>query len=353
MDATELTQRLERRAGEAGFDAVGVAAAGRLERDGKALQAWLGAGRQAGMRWMERDPGRRSDPRELLPGCRSVVTLAMNYRPPGELGTPRDAARVALYAQGRDYHRVMGRKLRRLAEWLQEISGHAARSFVDTGPVLERAWAERSGIGWIGKNANLISRELGSWLLLGEILSAAALLPSPGPHGEFCGSCTACLDACPTDAFPQPGVVDARRCISYWTIEHRGAIPEESRRGLGDWIFGCDICQEVCPWNLSFAKPARHDPLERREDLRGLEPEQVLALDEAAFRERYSGTPLMRAKWEGMRRNACVVLGNRRSRKALPVLRRALADADRVVRECATWAIRVIGERESEAEEDL
>jgi len=339
----ELTRRLERRARNEGFDAIAVAPAGRLERDGAALAAWLGNGHHAGMLWMERQPSARADPREILPGCRSVVSLALNYRPPRATGPVGGAARVALYARGRDYHKVLGKKLRRIAVWLEEASGAPARTFVDTGPILERAWAERAGLGWIGKNANLITREMGSWLLLGEILSAARLAPSSGPHSDFCGSCTACMEACPTGAITEPGVVDSRRCISYWTIEHRGPVPSETRADLGDWIFGCDLCQEVCPWNLRFSRTATSDPLERREDLNRLEPAQILAMDEATFRRLYSGTPLMRAKWEGMRRNACIVLGNRRRRDALPALRRALADPDPVVRDHAAWAIRVIG----------
>jgi len=344
VTARELTERLEARARGQGFDGFAVAGAEKLERDAASLEDWLRRDRHAGMHWMARDPGRRADPRELVPGCLSVVVVALNYGPQGNAGQGVGRpARVARYAQGRDYHKVMGKKLRRLAEWLEQASGSATRSFVDTGPVLERAWAERSGLGWIGKNANLISRTHGSWLLLGEILTAARLETSGAPHADFCGSCTACLDACPTEAIVEPGVVASDRCISYWTIEHRGPVPEERRRGLGEWIFGCDVCQEVCPWNASFAHSAESDPLERREDLDGLDPEDLLGLDEAEFRRRYSGTSLMRAKWEGMRRNACIVLGNRGKAEALPALGRALNDPDEDVRSHAAWAIRAIG----------
>ena len=226
-------------------------------------------------------------------------------------------------------------------DWLIFSDGDClpSRTFVDTGPVLERAWAERAGVGWIGKNANLISRERGSWLLLGEVLSAAELEPDPGPHPDFCGTCTKCLEACPTGAIVEPGVVDSNRCISYWTIEHRGPIPEERRAGIGDWIFGCDVCQDVCPWNASFATTSGGDALRRRDDLRGLDAAEILGLDETAFRARYSGTPLMRAKWEGMRRNAAIVLGNRRDPAAIPALERALDDPDPVLRSHAAWAL--------------
>ncbi len=343
MDPARLRQELEAEARAAGLDAVAVARAAALDRDRARLEEWIASGRQSGMAWMARDPARRADPRELLEGCRSVIALALNYWP-GEAAaaTPAGRARVALYARGRDYHRVLGRKARRVAAWIDSRAGTTSLAFVDTGPVLERAWAERAGLGWIGKNANLIRRDLGSWLLLAEVLTTADVAPDAGPHADFCGSCTACLDACPTGAILEPGVVDANACISYWTIEHRGAIPEERRTGLGEWIFGCDVCQEVCPWNRSFAAAAAGDPLDGRADLRGLDPAEILALDEAGFRARYSGTPLMRAKWEGMRRNACVVLGNRGDAAALPALERAADDTDPVVRSHAAWAVRAI-----------
>ena len=350
MTPAELTAAVKDRAVSLGFDAVGIAGATRPERDAAALSAWLAGRKQAGMAWMARRQDVRSDPAQLLPGCRFIVAVAMSYFPGrDDAGVPPGRARVALYARGRDYHKVLARRLRDLSAWLEAVSTVPARAFVDTGPVLERTWAERAGIGWIGKNANLISRERGSWLLLGEVLTCADLTPDPGPHADFCGTCTACLDACPTEAIEAPGRVDANRCISYWTIEHRGPIPQERRAGLGDWIFGCDVCQEVCPWNVSFAAGRTDDPFGRRDDLRGLDPIDLLELDEPAFRARYSGTSLMRAKWEGMRRNACVVLGNSGSRDALPALRRALGDADPVVREHAAWAIdRIEGDHRSD-----
>jgi len=340
MDGIDLTRDLKERAHAEGFDLVAVARADRLERDHEALAAWLRQDRHATMAWMARDPDTRADPARLLPGCRSVVVAAMSYWPGARrAATPAGRARVALYARGRDYHRVMGAKLKTLAAWIENATGRASRAFVDTGPVLERAWAERAGLGWIGKNANLLTRGFGSWLLLGEILTAAELEPDPGPHADFCGTCTACLDACPTSAIVEPGAVDSERCISYWTIEHRGEVPEERRAGNDDWIFGCDVCQDVCPWNVQFAREAEGDPFSFREDLRGLDPEAIVAMDEPTFRERYSGTALMRAKWEGMRRNACIVLGNRRQASAVAVLQRALGDPDPVVRSHAQWAL--------------
>ena len=296
------------------------------------------------MAWLAREPDKRADPRRLLPGCRSVVVLTMNYFPGEEAAVvPDGRARVALYARGRDYHKVVGKKLKRLASWLEEAASARVRAFVDTGPVLERAWAERAGLGWIGKNSCLLTRESGSWLLLAEILTTAELEPDPGPHAEFCGTCTACIEACPTQAIVAPAVVDSNRCISYWTIEHRGPIPARMRTGIDDWIFGCDLCQDVCPWNHKSSSPVPAGRFEFREDLRGMDPREVLAMDEVTFRARYSGTSLMRARWQGMRRNACVVLGNRRDETALSALRPALDDADPVIRSHAEWAVRRIG----------
>jgi len=348
MDPTTLTRALKRRALDEGFDFVGVARAEPLHRHRAALAAWLEGDRHATMAWLARDPEMRSDPGRLLQGCRSVAVFAMNYWPGERRARTREGtARVALYARGRDYHRVLREKLKRLAAWVTESTGRATRTFVDTGPVLERAWAEQAGVGWIGKNANLLTRELGSWLLLGEILTVAELEPDAGPHADHCGTCTACLDACPTGAIVEEGVVDSGLCISYWTIEHRGAVPDGRRAGNGDWIFGCDVCQEVCPWNQQLAREPGDDRFSFREDLRGLDPEAILSMDEATFRSRYSGTSLMRAKWEGMRRNACIVLGNRGRESAVPALARVLEDADPVVRSHAAWALGHIGGREA------
>jgi epoxyqueuosine reductase len=346
VDAAALTAALKARCREEGFDAVGIASADPLERDVAALESWLDAKHHAGMDWMEKTRERRADPGKVLPGCRSVVIVALNYWP-GEEQAQRSPgqARVALYAQARDYHKVIGAKLKRVARWLDEQTSSESRSFVDTAPVLERGWAQRSGIGWIGKNANLLTTTMGSWVLLGELLTTAELVPDSGPHADHCGSCRACIDACPTGAIIAEGRVDANRCISYWTIEHRGSVPVERRAGNGDWIFGCDLCQTVCPWNESHALEVSADHHERRVELSGLDAVEILSLDEATFRERYSGTPLMRAKWEGMRRNACIVLAASPDARADAALRDALEDADDVVREHARWALetRLVG----------
>jgi epoxyqueuosine reductase len=305
---------LKERARAEGFSAVGVARAARHPH-AAALARWLREGRHASMSWMELDPEKRSDPRLLLPGCRSVVMLAMNYWP-GER-EQRHSGRVARYAWGRDYHKVIGGSAARLASWLAATSGEEAVSHVDIAPLLERGWAESAGIGWIGKNGNLISCQHGSWLLLAGILTAADLDSDGGPQASHCGGCRACIDACPTSAIVADGVIDSNRCIAYWTIEHRGEIPESMHEGIGDRIFGCDICQEVCPWNLKFARPSDDELLERRSNLQSIDPEELAGMDERTFRARYSGSSLMRAKWEGMQRNARIVQENCRRRRGV------------------------------------
>ncbi|HXV75952.1 MAG TPA: tRNA epoxyqueuosine(34) reductase QueG [Candidatus Polarisedimenticolaceae bacterium] len=344
--AARLTRELELRARREGFDRVAVARAERLDRDARALEDWLNRGRHAAMTWMARDPTQRADPTHLLDRCRSVVALAIGYYPGEDEAAPAvGQGRVASYARGRDYHKVLRPKLRRLTSWLIDETGGRARGFVDTAPVLERGWAERAGLGWIGKNSCLLTRDAGSYLLLAEILTTAELEPTGGPHLDHCGSCTACIDACPTDAIVAPGVVDSNACISYWTIEHRGSVPEARRAGNADWIFGCDLCQEVCPWNHKSARAVDAARLGRRDDLRALDPLEILELTEERFRARYSGTALMRAKWEGMRRNACIVLGNHGDETAIDGLTRALDDPDPVIRSHAGWALARIAER--------
>ena len=340
MTPAELREALSEQVACHDLDGFGVATVEPLPRDQAAFDAWLARGYHRTMEYMEKHREARSDPARLLPGCRSVVAVALNYGPGTDAtGGPDGRGQVARYARGRDYHKVLGEKLKRLATWLSETSGLPARSFVDTGPVLERAWAERAGLGWIGKNANLIRRDLGSWFLLGELLSAAAIEPDPASHEEFCGSCTACIGECPTGAIVAPGVVDSGRCIAYWNIEHRGSIPEPMREAMGDRIFGCDDCQTVCPWTRRFGTVPPSDPLSARSDLASLDPLLILAMDRERFLDRFAGTPVMRARLDGMRRNACIVLGNSGNHKAIPALNRVLSDPDPMIREHAAWAL--------------
>jgi epoxyqueuosine reductase len=349
--ADAIKKRIREEALSLGFGAVGFAdAAGSpyAER----LDAWLAAGRHGTMRWMARDPARRSDPRAVLPGARTVVSVSVPYYR-GDWPTEADGdgprGRIARYAWGRDYHKRIRRKLELLARAILALSPEARwLAYVDTGPMLDRAWAERAGIGWIGKNTNVILQGRGSWSFLGEILTDLRIEPD-APARNHCGTCARCIAACPTGAIVGPYELDARRCISYLTIEHRGAIPLELRPAIGTRIFGCDDCQEVCPWNRFAVKT--EDPDFR--DRPGQEtPELIplLALDEDAFRARYQGTAILRAKRAGFARNVAVALGNLGDpRSAGPLARALREDPDPVVRGHAAWALGRIGGDEARA----
>jgi epoxyqueuosine reductase len=283
----------------------------------------------------------------VLPEVRSVVMVGRSYQPSEEVENPANGVpgRVARYARGADYHDVLRRHLLALLAWLQaERPGCRGRAVVDTAPLLERDFARRAGLGWFGKNTMLLNKHLGSYLFLGALLVDVELQPD-APHAtQHCGTCTACLDACPTAAFPAPYRLDARRCISYLTIELRGPMPEELRPGVGDWLFGCDVCQEVCPWNRK-APPGADPELQGPPGAEALDAVAVLALTEEEFRRQFRGTALTRAKRRGLARNAAVVLGNCGDARALPALRRALADPEPSVRDAAQWAIDAIERR--------
>lgn len=258
---------------------------------------------------------------------------------------PRFTGRIARYAQGADYHDVLRARLRQLLEWLQQEAPECrGRAVVDTAPLLERDFARRAGLGWFGKNTMLLNKRLGSYVLLGALLLDLALTPDTPHATNHCGTCTACLDACPTAAFPAAGLLDARRCISYLTIELRGPISRDLAPQMGDWIFGCDVCQDVCPWNRKA--PAGTEPmLQAQPDLIALDPVQVLNYTEAEFRDRFGGTALSRPRRSGLRRNAAIVLGNIGDDSALPSLQRAAEDDDPVVAEAARWAVAQIEQR--------
>jgi epoxyqueuosine reductase len=285
----------------------------------------------------------RRHPRSILPAVRSVVMVGMNYAPGGGKETPAPSnssrARIARYAQGADYHVVLRAKLRQLGEWLREQRpGCWGRGVVDTAPLLERDFARRAGLGWFGRNAMLLNKRLGSWFVLGGLLVDVELMPSKPFTAHHCGTCTACLDACPTQAFVAPYVLDSRRCISYLTIELHRDIPEPMRGAVGDWLFGCDVCQEVCPWNRKAPPPAAE--LAPRADLLAVDPVELLALSEEAFRQRFAGTALHPRPGRAIvLRNAALVLGNTGDTRALPALRRALEDPAHQVREAAAWAM--------------
>lgn len=306
--AQDLARTVKARALELGFDRVAVGPADPPEH-GSFFARWLEAGHAGEMAYLERSREKRLDPRNVLPGARSVIVVAQYYYQ-GNLPEAESWRPVSRYAWGRDYHTVMTPKLETLLCYLQEVAGPETRGkvYVDTGPVLERDLAARAGLGWIGKNTMLLHPSLGSWFFLGVILTTAELSRDT-PMADHCGSCAACLDACPTEAFTEPYFLDARRCISYLTIELKGAIPEDLRPQMGEWIFGCDVCQEVCPWNREY-------PLSRHPAFYPARPfpplADLLVMEESGFRERFKGSPLLRAKRRGMVRNAVVSLANRR-----------------------------------------
>ena len=330
-----LGRAVKARALELGFDRVALGPAAPPER-GAELEAWLDAGYAGTMDYLERGRADRLDPARLLPGCRSVVAVALSYNP-GAPAEEDDWRPVSRYARGRDYHDVIRPRLLELGAFIRTAAGGSvtSRAAVDSSAVLERDLAARAGLGWVGKNTNLLSPSLGSYFFIGIVLTTAAL-PFDEREPDRCGTCTACLDACPTRAFVAPYVLDARRCISYLTIEHRGDLAGELAEQVGDWMFGCDVCQEVCPWNRKAA-PGHEPALAPSGSFGSLE--SLLALDQDAFRARFRGTALWRTKRAGLLRNAAVVLANRGERSAVGALTRALDDEDAVVRSAAAWAL--------------
>ncbi len=336
-------ERVVEEARRLGFARVGFARAGPA-RDGERLEEWLGAGRHGTMEWMARRAGERADPRLLLPGAATVISLATDYTTSPEGESARWVGRVSRYAWGRDYHHVVGRRLRTLARFLErEAPGERAIAAVDFKPVLEREWAERSGLGWIGKHTNLIAEGHGSWFFLGEIVTTLDLAPpQERPAANRCGKCADCIAACPTGAIVAPYVVDARRCIAYLTIELEGPIPPELRPLVGEWIFGCDVCQDVCPWNR-FAVPVTEPRFRLDTGRFAGELADFLSLGEEEFAARFEGSPVRRAGRDGFLRNVCVALGNRGRREDLPALVKALDDPAPLVRSHAAWAAGRIG----------
>jgi len=343
VDPAELRQWVDRAAADAGFDLVAVGSADDFASDREETLRRIDAGLMDGLPWFSAQRVQRgTDPETLLPGARSIISLGWNYFPLDDPPAAAGQGLVARYARGRDYHRVMKRRMRRVVLDLTERIGarFAARWYVDDGPMLDRAAAARAGLGWFGKNGNILNPTYGSWLLLGQIITDLTLAPDP-PLVKTCGQCSRCLPACPTDAIVAPYVVDNLRCISYLTIENRGAIPVDLRAPMGNWVFGCDICQEVCPVNRK-AKSTQ-DPNFGRTDLSAVDLVELLDMTDQQFRQRFAGTPIMRAKRVGMQRNACVALGNAADPVAVPALTRALRFAPPLVRCHAAWALGRIG----------
>ena len=311
MNAVERSVELKRRGTTLGFAAVGITT---LERNAHAaeLDGWLAAGHAGTMTYLHRQAEKRKDPRRIMPAARVAVVTLTNYwhgvENPGAL--PRGSGRVAQYAWSSDYHDVLGARLEQLAAAIREITpGATTRCYVDAGPVPERELAQRAGLGWIGKNMMLLHPEIGSFTFIGVVLTDADLASDLPFAADRCGTCRRCLDACPTNAFPEPHVLDATRCISYLTIEHRGeAFNDQQRRDVGDWVFGCDVCQDVCPWNVSFAQATTDAELAPRADVRAPDLPALLEMDQDAFARRYGDTPFARPGLAGMRRNAMAVL---------------------------------------------
>ena len=336
-----LEQRLKAEAERLGFAACAIARADAAPEAGRRLRQWLDAGRHGDMLWMEERAEQRGSPQGLWPDVRSVIMLGMSYAPgrdPLALSQVGDRGRISVYAQGRDYHDVVKKGLKALARWLVEQQQSALKVFVDTAPVMEKPLAEAAGLGWQGKHSNLVSRAHGSWLFLGAIYSEIALEPDAA-EVDHCGSCTACQTACPTDAFPSPYVVDARRCISYLTIEHKGPIAEELREGIGNRIYGCDDCLAVCPWNKFADAAAANKVFIGRAELAAPQLGDLLALDDAGFREIFSGSPIKRIGRNRMVRNAAIAAGNSGDKRLIDRLQPLLSDGDPVVSEAAAWAI--------------
>jgi epoxyqueuosine reductase len=325
----------------AGFVAARVttpAAIGAVVAD--RLAEFLREGRHGDMAWMASTADRRRHPLGMWAGTRSIVMLGLSYAPeedPLAVLAERSRGAISCYAQGRDYHEVVKAGLKRVAAALARASGAEVKVFVDTAPLMEKPLAEAAGLGWIGKHTNLVSRQYGSWLFLGAILTSAEL-ESDAPEADHCGTCRRCLDICPTGAFPAPYQLDARRCIAYLTIEHKGHIAPEFRKAIGNRVFGCDDCLAVCPWN-KFAAAARDIRLQAREELRSPPLSELLALDDATFRKRFAGTPVKRTGRDRVLRNALIAAGNSGDASLLPAVRRLLSDQSPLVRAMAVWAL--------------
>ncbi|BCG69649.1 epoxyqueuosine reductase [Mesorhizobium sp. 113-1-2] len=339
-DAAKLRALIDAEAQRAGFDAIAVTSPDAIPLAPARLAEFVADGFHGSMDWIAETIARRSEPSTLWPEVRSIVVLAMNYGPdhdPRDLLAKRDRGAISAYAQNRDYHDVIKGRLKGIAGKIVARAGGDVKVFVDTAPVMEKPLAEAAGLGWQGKHTNLVSREHGSWLFLGTIFTTAELVPDRAEI-DHCGSCRACLDACPTDAFPAPYRLDARRCISYLTIENKGPIPHEFREKIGNRIYGCDDCLAACPWN-KFARAASEAKLAARDDLREPALAELLELDDAAFRSFFSGSPIKRVGRDRFIRNVLIAAGNSGEAALAGPVRGLLDDASPLVRGAAIWAL--------------
>ncbi|MFK4004533.1 tRNA epoxyqueuosine(34) reductase QueG [Qipengyuania sp. NPDC077563] len=337
----ELQHALRQEARALGFAACGFTSAVEDPLRTARFEEWLAEGRHGSMEWMESRKVQRASPQGLWPEAKSVIAFGMSYAPdvdPLALEGDEEKARISVYAQGRDYHDVVKKALKALARWLIAREPDSdLKVFVDTAPVMEKPLGQAAGLGWQGKHTNLVSRAHGSWLFLGAIYSTIEFAPDP-PHRDLCGSCRDCQDACPTNAFPQPYHLDARRCISYLTIEHKGPIPEEFRASLGNRIYGCDDCLAVCPWNKFADTAHRHMKLAPREELAAPQLARFLVFDDAGFRQFFSGSPIKRVGRDRFVRNCLYAAGNSGNAALKPQVERLKADPDPAVADAAAWA---------------
>ncbi len=336
-----LRQAIRDRALAEGFDAVGFASAAASSDAGKGLHEFLAAGFHGDMGWMATRATERAAPTSLWPEAKSAIVVGLSYAPkedPLTLLAHKKRGAISVYARGADYHDVLKSKLKRIARWLGESHQAGVKLFVDTAPLMEKPLAMAAGLGWQGKHTNLVSRDTGSWLFLGSILTTLDLEPD-APETDHCGSCSRCLEICPTKAFPEPYKLDARRCISYLTIEHKGPIPRELRNAIGNRIYGCDDCLAVCPWN-KFAAAAGESAFHPRVELKAPMLAHLAALDDAGFRQVFSGSPIKRIGRDRFVRNVLIAIGNSSAPDLLPHVERLLDDASPLVRGAAVWAFR-------------
>ena len=350
-----LEEAIRAKAAELGFVACGFARADAADAAGVEIGDWLEAGHHGSMEWMETRAHHRVSPLALWPDAKSAIALGMSYAPssdPLALAERPDLGRISVYAQGGDYHKTVKKALKALARWLVEEAGGELKVFVDTAPVMEKPLSQAAGIGWQGKHTNLVSRDHGSWLFLGVILTSLDLVAdAAAAQGRHCGSCTRCLDACPTNAFDGPHRIDARRCISYLTIEHQGPIPERFRGAIGNRIYGCDDCLAVCPWNSFAEAAAANRAFLPRAELATPRLADLLALDDASFREMFAGSPIKRIGVKRMIRNCLIAAGNSDDPLLVPSVQAHLHDDDPVIAEAAAWALAQLGYSSAEMQD--
>ena len=336
----QLTETIRARCRAEGFDVAGFTRAALPDNAGEGLRTYLASGHHGDMTWLEDRADKRSNPQGLWPEARSVIALGLNYGPdddPMDKLARRDEGNISVYAGNKDYHDLIKKRLKRIGRWLAETQDCEIKVFVDTAPVMEKPLGQQAGIGWQGKHTNLVSRDFGSWLFLGAIYTTLDLSPDE-PDTDHCGSCRACLDICPTDAFPGPYQLDARRCISYLTIEHKGHIPREFRKPIGNRIYGCDDCLAVCPWN-KFASRTEETAFHTRETLQSPLLADLAALDDTAFRDMFRASPVKRIGRDRFVRNVLIAIGNSGNANFAPQAEQLLADPSPLVRAMAIWAL--------------